>query len=230
MGLCLFSKHTVSVCTWAVLVRLVSVFSVKASARTTQSHLGKAFWAVAKGGAERLWLVWLSRGGKSGALPQKEWELSPCLYPYLQGGWRTQTGPYMHLTSPITMCWDQCLVLAPVFWPQWPRFPEWTPMLWISATLFLSLSISLTHRPAIPTSYKGHWEAAAHTGKSFALLLWFFFLSCSQAAGNPQRKSQNESEKFKWNVFSSSAMGPPGLHGRTFALCSSLSHSAESWF
>lgn len=82
------------------------------------------------------------------------------------------------LTSPSIMCSEtvsghQLLC----FGPQWPPYPEWTSMLRIPATLLLSALISVTHRPsAIPTTYKGQWETAAHTSNSPAFSLWVFAL------------------------------------------------------
>lgn len=218
MELCLFSKHTISVCAWAVLVRLISVFHVKLLPGPLRSHLGIASWAVVEGGAERLWLVWISRGGKSGVYRRKNESFPHAFTP-------TSRKDEVHRLGRMCTYLSHYSVLGAVSGPSpcvsasVTTLSRVDPMLRISATLFLWLLIFLTDRPAIPTSYTGHWEAAAHTAKSSALLLQFFFLSCSQAAGNPQRKSQkNESQKFKCNVFSSSAMGPPGLHSRTFAL------------
>lgn len=162
MGLYLYNKHRVSVCICAVLAKLISVFSVKASARTTQKLPG--YRILSCRGWGRMPLISLDIKGREvwGSISERMRTFSMPLT-LLPGRMKYTDLTLCALSSPITTCCKQCLVPAPVFWSQWSHFQEWTPMLWISATLFLSLPISLTGRLAIPTSYKGHREAAAHT-------------------------------------------------------------------
>lgn len=113
MELCLFSKHTISVCAWAVLVRLISVFRVKTSARATQKPRGYSFLSCGRGWGRAPLISLDIKGREVWGLPQKEWELSPCLYPHFQEGWSTQTWPNVHLPLPLqcvgSSVWSQLL-------------------------------------------------------------------------------------------------------------------------
>lgn len=127
MELFLFSKHTVNVCACAVSVRLISVFSVKVSARTTEKPSGYSFLTCGRGWGRAPLISLDIKGREVWGLPQKERELPPCLYPYLQEGWSTQTWPHVHLPLPLqcvgSSVWSQLLCFGLSDHP----FQRWAP-------------------------------------------------------------------------------------------------------
>lgn len=123
---------------------------------------------------------------------------------------------------------------GPVCWTSFTSLSRGSSRLRISATLLLSLLISLTRWPsAIPTSKKDTGKQQHTEANSSALSVWGFLFSFVCRLLTIHRvKSQSKSQSLNEGVLNTwSVMGPSVLlHSALPSLLHSFTHSAESWF